>query len=158
MSNFKEGLRDVQDRLAGLVENAGQLSNQNLADQLRAASGKLSQAAEHPDVDNVGRDHERSPAVDPLNSGGNMQFAAGDPGAKLQAEETDRRAAFDAAAIPAPFPGTTPAADVRHPGEPQFDALAVGAEAANPHDVDLNEDGTLKRAPGVLGTSDNRDK
>lgn len=93
--DYRNALNEVLSKLTELEGEARKLQNQNLADIVGSARIYVDRAAGHPDVDNVGRDEPAPPVVDPLNSGGNLAFAAGDPGVKLQAEEAARRAAFD---------------------------------------------------------------
>ena len=173
--SFKDDVSDVNSRLVDLEGRARKLRNQHLADLIGHTVGRLSDAMKHPDMDNVDRVHEGKeelePASAPLNSGGNLQFAAGDPGVALQAEEKARREAFARDAVNrdrvtgqpllTPFGGNPVSSsdpDAHHPGDPEFVAAGKGAMEQNPNDVNLNADGTLKQAPGVKGTSDDRDK
>ena len=78
---FKEAVMQLHDRANELAEAAGMLVNQNLADVLKAAAGKLKQASEHADCEAVDEavkarvaEHEAAkvpeqpPAFDPSNT------------------------------------------------------------------------------------------
>lgn len=133
--SFKDDLNEVNSRLVDLEGRARKLRNQHLADLIGHTIGRLSDAAKHPDIDNVDRvkdgEKELAPAGAPINSGGNLLFAAGDPGVKLQAEEAARRDAFahdvanrdPASGQPlAPFFGGGNPADPNAPTREQLDA------------------------------------
>lgn len=52
--DLKEQLAHLQERLAELESAARKLPNQNFADLIKSAHGRLAQAADHPDLDAVG--------------------------------------------------------------------------------------------------------
>lgn len=90
--SLKDKLTEAQSGLYALADEASAHTNQHFADLIRSAGDRLKDAIGHPDA-------EREPGdtgnhVDALNSGGNLLFAAGDPGAKVQAEEGARREMF----------------------------------------------------------------
>lgn len=186
--SFKDKLNDLTERCRSLADEANKLDNKNLRDVLLLGAARFKQAAEHPDAERVDADDDqRNLPYDtnaPLNSGGNELFAAGDPGAKLQNEEAQRRAAFpepgtfDQAAkspVPAgqqfnagaePFPGSvndpnrpTPVEGEGHrPGDPAVSFQDQNPDFRAPNNVLLNDDGTVKQAPNSLGAApDNRD-
>lgn len=140
--SFKSDLNEVNSKLADLEKRARGLRNQHLADLIGHAIGRLGDVANHPDVDNVDRVHddkkELPPGTEPLNSGGNLMFAAGDPARALQAQESERRASFahDAAnrntATGEPLvPPSQPIGGlVAAAGSPPPDGLAPGTAAA----------------------------
>ena len=53
MSNLKNGLGELIEHLGKLEESARKLQNQNFADLIKGARGRLMQASEHPDIDLV---------------------------------------------------------------------------------------------------------
>jgi hypothetical protein len=142
---------------------------------------RLQQALDHPDIDLVQDDEARAEAEKtdaerraeserdgkpldpgaPLNSGGNEMFAAGDPGASLQNEEARRRSVFPAPetlgngpSSGAPVTNSDP--DVKHPGDPEFMPENNNPNFQDPNNVDLNPDGTLRRAPNAFSKQDVR--
>lgn len=52
--DLKAELGHVQERLAELEASARKLPNQNFADLIKSAHGRLAQASEHPDLDTAG--------------------------------------------------------------------------------------------------------
>lgn len=56
MTGFKSELGSVRSRLTELESEARKLSNQNLADQIGLALGRLSMAMDHPDAELVGQE------------------------------------------------------------------------------------------------------
>lgn len=52
--DLKQGLAGLQAHLAELEASARKLPNQNFADLIKAAGGRLAQASEHPDLEAVG--------------------------------------------------------------------------------------------------------
>lgn len=177
MSDFKSKLEALKDSASEVAEQAGKLRNQNLADIVRLGIARIEQALGHPDIDRLDADEDQQNSAlghEPLNSGGNMMFSAGDPGRTLQNEEANRRAVFEAGAAQpaqtpapgAPFPGTTEGGapvqdatkldpDAKHPGDPSF--VKPNADFKDPNAVNLNDDGTAKVAPNSFGASDERD-
>jgi hypothetical protein len=144
---MKEQLNDyfgkIADSLARLEEKARKLPNHNIADIIKAAHSRVVQASQHPDTDMLAaqierdeRDHKEAPA---RNDGQKpFVFAEG---------HTD-----------ANQPAVQQPANALHPGDTAFDFQNANPDFENPENVDLNKDGTLKTAPNVLGTSDDRDK
>lgn len=161
--HVRSNLEHVRNRLHELEAAAREkLENKNFADIVKLAAGRIQQLIEHPDADRVqaamnNEEYQERP-LDPLNSGGNMLFSAGDPGRTLQADETARRAMFpDPNAPPAPFPGVADKdAQTYHPGDPKFSQEDNNQDFRDPNNVDLNHDGTLRRAPNAPGQSDVR--
>lgn len=51
---MKQALSHMMERLAELETSARKLPNQNFADLIKSARGRLSQASEHPDLEKVG--------------------------------------------------------------------------------------------------------
>lgn len=54
MESLKNALDSLMERLAELEVAARKLPNQNFADLIKGAHGRLSQASEHPDIEKVG--------------------------------------------------------------------------------------------------------
>lgn len=52
--DLKQALSHIQAHLAELETAARKLPNQNFADLIKAAGGRLAQASEHPDLEAVG--------------------------------------------------------------------------------------------------------
>jgi hypothetical protein len=174
---FKDALKELAGHAKDLADDADKLDNKNLRDILLLGVARFEQAAEHQDSDRVGADDPNAAHQGDLdlNSGGNALFAAGDPGAKLQTEEAQRRQIFDAearakadaqaekdnAARGTPFPGTPApvpsAGDGLKPGDPAVNFQGQNPDFKAPENVDLNSDGTVKRAPNALGKTDDRD-
>ena len=55
---MKNAILEMRDKLAGLETEARKLQNQNFADIVASAKGKLHQLTEHPDLDLIGKDTE----------------------------------------------------------------------------------------------------
>lgn len=53
MESLKDALARVDERLAELETTARKLPNHNFADLIKAARGRLNQASQHPDLDQV---------------------------------------------------------------------------------------------------------
>lgn len=51
--DLKRALADLGEKLAELENAARKLENQNFADIIKSAGGKLAQASEHPDLEAV---------------------------------------------------------------------------------------------------------
>lgn len=51
--DLKNGIADMHAKLAGLEGAARKLQNQNLADVVKSAMGKLQQLGDHPDLERV---------------------------------------------------------------------------------------------------------
>lgn len=51
--DLKNSLTDMHTHLAGLEAEARKLQNQNLADVVKSAMGKVQQLSEHPDLERV---------------------------------------------------------------------------------------------------------
>lgn len=78
MDGLKQLLGHLLERLAELEAAARKLSNQNFADLVKGAHGKLTQASEHPDLEAVGeklkadidaKDGPQFPFQDPSKQG-----------------------------------------------------------------------------------------
>lgn len=53
MRHLKDALAEIKQRLVELEEAARKLPNQNFADLIKSARGRLAQALEHPDLEKV---------------------------------------------------------------------------------------------------------
>lgn len=51
---FADKVREMHSHLGELEDAARKLPNQNAADLIKAARGRLAQLAEHPDIEKVG--------------------------------------------------------------------------------------------------------
>lgn len=151
-ANLKGALEHLH-RVLGEVEDAGRkLKNQNFADLIGAARGRIAMAREHPDLvrvdeqlhaDNRGAEFNPDKPFPPEENSALNPF---DPGRMLQHQEAGRRADV------ADAPGT------RRPGDPELDFQRQNPGFRHPDNVELNPDGTLKTAPNALGQTDDREK
>lgn len=115
---FKDALIEVKRATTHLGNAAGQLKNQNLADIIKSAVAKITQAIEHPDVDAVSEEH-----VDGAHDAFYQEHAE-PPGEGLQpgtmnaprdsagsrSGVLNENGPFDPNAKPSAFPGAAPAA------------------------------------------------
>lgn len=137
---LKSGIADMHGKLADLEAEARKLQNQNLADIVASAKNKLQQLGDHPDLEHVAsaEQHEELPMFTSPTLG--TEFPAQPPFVTGVAQPTgdDEKKTF-------------------HPGDPQFTERA-NVDFRDPHNVDLNKDGTLQVAPNAKGASDVRDQ
>lgn len=140
MEDLKADFGSMLEKLAALEVSARRLPNHHLADLLKASHGRLVSAASHPDTDllalQIDRDHR-----DGVHNDAD----------KFPANQTGEQK---------PFPGTDgqkAGGGVFHPGDPKFDQANRNPNFQDPHNVDLNADGTLKTAPNAFSREDNRD-
>jgi len=66
--NFKDMLNDVKRAVDAMATAAGSLENQHLADILKDAAGRMHDAANHPDAENVDAEAVQA-ALHPLPQG-----------------------------------------------------------------------------------------
>lgn len=161
MSDLKAELKELGDKMHELGMRADKLRNKHLRDVIGAGLGRFKDALSHPDME-----------------------AANDEDAAREKEKSQREREAEAAAQGdkgLPFPvmaynanGTAwkegdgekfdvdgkplPAEDKKtfHPGDPKFDQANRNPDFKNPHNVDLNPDGTLKTAPNAFSRADDR--
>lgn len=144
--------KNIANTVAGLEElenRARRLTNQNLADVVKSASGRLRQLADHPDLHMVAD----KPADDvPATTAEAVQRMR-------VAGEKDPEGAAKAKwpqlfGQPLPFnpnAGDTQKSDTFKPGDPKFNP--ANPDFKNPDNVNLNPDGTApaRQAPNSIG-------
>jgi hypothetical protein len=167
MNDAKQGFAKLHEDLAELETAARKLTNQNFADIVAGAKGRIHQLANHPDLELVQREmsgernppgtvraneqndgRQRQPGTDvsaTRPSGQNQPGAtAGGPGG-VQANENPEN----------PFKTGGPDAgksDTFRPGDARFDQDNRNQNFRQPGAVDLNPDGTARQAPNSIGT------
>ena len=130
MSNLKSNLDRVFNELKGLEERARKLKNQNLADVVASARGRVRQISEHPDLELLDeKKDEPAGAFDPKT--------AFDPsGARVRAigRTTPRR-------TNAPQPAARPAYGLREAEAGGMLFLERHTGGTHEHSVSRHEDG-----------------
>lgn len=144
--NLKEHVNKAVEDLNGLEAHARKLKNQNFADIIANARGRLAQLCDHPDAELVQRriDGEDVTGGEP-------------PKPEAKPTQLDQTAAVDGSGPrrQQPFPGTEIGGPdrgkegVHVPGEPRFQNQ--NRDFSQPNAVDLNPDGTLRQAPNSKG-------
>jgi len=100
-NDVKAGLAHVIDRLRELEARARKLDNQNFADLIKGAFGRLMQASEHPDLPEV---QERMNSND--DAQGNLRFDPDAPGTQQQQPADPKNVPY----VPQPNPPFDPVA------------------------------------------------
>lgn len=80
MSDLKNDLQQLFDKLKGLETRARGLKNQNLADIAASAHGRIHQLVNHPDLELV--DEKKDPAPEGEAAAGGHHGELGDPNVK----------------------------------------------------------------------------
>lgn len=136
---LKKRIGELVQRLNELEAGARRLRNQNFADVVKSAKGRVQQLVDHPDVQLVENEmHDEGTNLDRQQN----------PDGTLKSMPFDPKAGTDAAGseIGGPDCGKP---DTHVPGEPRFDA--PNKDFQQPNAVDLNPDGTLRQAPNSAG-------
>lgn len=147
---IRKGLQNTLDSLKELEARARKLQNQNLADIVTSARGRVQQLTEHADLELVGTDAPDKPRVPDSTThidqapGGVRQAVPFDPKAGAPSFPPSKDA--PGSEIGGPDRGKE---DVHVPGEPRFDR--PNQNFRQPNAVDLNADGTIRQAPNSVG-------
>lgn len=137
MSDLRNRLADIAQHLEELEASARKLRNQNFADIVASAKGRVKQLSDHPDLELVNKEAggEKLPfnpkaGADTYNPDPNGIDGLTKPGSEVGGPDRGKP-------------------DTYVPGAPRFDQ--PNANFSQPNAVDLNADGTVRQAPNSIG-------
>lgn len=147
MNDLKSELSGIFNKLKGMEERARKLKNQNLADIIASAKGRVQQLRDHPDTELIA-DRKDPPPDGKVYTAPETKEEAIDRMRKDGDADPEGTAEMNWPHLFSPKPSRY---EPFNPGDPRFNQ--ANPNFRNPDDVRLNPDGTmqLRQAPNSIG-------